>query len=333
MGRAGERRRKLRGEVRERRVRVSARVVGVGEHAQRRVVGEADAFDEREGGSAVRVRLVRDAGEEHGKEHGRVAKRASLGRRRDRRRRRRRGIRRLRPSARIRRLGREPIRERRVERRANRGGSIRAQRAHARRERLGGDEGRREGEKRGRGGERRESNLRVSVLTVGEDGGEDGLDARGEDVAREAFGSRDGSYRRADGFLDVVELVARADGDDGDELVDEGGHPGAGLARGGVRELDEHQSDLLGGFLHGMDADDRGERGHQGLERGRGVGEARDVLGHQRRALLANLLHGVREPAEERREHRGGERLEELVPGGRRGRVAGQEPALVRVGG
>ena len=54
-----------------------------------------------------------------------------------------------------------------MERRANRGGSIRAQRAHARRERVGGDEGRRGGEERGRRRERRESNLRVSVLTVG----------------------------------------------------------------------------------------------------------------------------------------------------------------------
>jgi len=101
------------------------------------------------------------------------------------------------------------------------------------------------------------------VLTVGEDGGEDGLDARGEDVARYPSGTRDGSYRRADGFLDVVELVSRADDDDRDELIDEGGHPDAGLERGGARELDEHQSDLLGGFLHGVDADDRGERGHQ----------------------------------------------------------------------
>ena len=149
-----------------------------------------------------------------------MAKRASLGRRRDRGE--RRGILLLVRRAIRRSLSREPIRERRVERRANRGGSIRAQRAHARRERVGGDEGRRGGEERGRRRERRESNLRVSVLTVGEDGGEDGLDARGEDVARYPSGTRDGSYRRADGFLDVVELVSRADDDDGDELFDEG---------------------------------------------------------------------------------------------------------------
>jgi hypothetical protein len=69
-------------------------------------------------------------------------------------------------------------------------------------------------------------------------------------------------------------------------------------------------------------------RGHQRLEYGRFERrELRDERADEVRALLAHFLHGVREPAQQRGEHGGGEGAQERVRRRLGGLVACQQPA------
>ena len=73
----------------------------------------------------------------------------------------------------------------------------------------------------------------------------------------------------------------------------------------GVREVDQAEADLLGGFLDRHDPARGFERGHEGREETRWIGGSREKIVDQLGALLPHLLHVVCEAPQERGEQRG----------------------------